>query len=102
MRLESYTTSTDGTRSLENLWELLDTRPAWQGLAACRDAPAEVTWFPENGKGAEAAKRVCARCPVVRECRAWALTQTHLVGVWGGLSDQDRRRYRRADKVIGH
>jgi WhiB family redox-sensing transcriptional regulator len=42
-----------------------------------------------------AAKAVCARCPVVHECLSWALETGQDAGVWGGLTEEERRQLRR-------
>ncbi|WP_278195763.1 WhiB family transcriptional regulator [Streptomyces cylindrosporus] len=67
----------------------------WVERAACRDADPD-TFFPPAG-GAEAsdreaaAKRLCARCPVTRECLREALQHEEGTGIWGGLSVRERR-----------
>ncbi|MGW5780411.1 WhiB family transcriptional regulator [Streptomyces sp. NPDC003863] len=45
----------------------------------------------------EEAKALCGTCPVLRECRAWALDNPGLAsrGIWGGLTPHQRRTYRR-------
>jgi len=71
-------------------------KPAWHADAACREHP-ELSWFPAQGEDSSAARAVCSGCLVVGECRSWALAQGGgLVGLWGGLSDRERRRRRRA------
>ena len=68
----------------------------WQLQGACREADAALFFHPERERGAPrrlrdaAAKAVCATCPVIRQCRAHALTTPELYGVWGGLSEDDR------------
>jgi WhiB family redox-sensing transcriptional regulator len=74
-----------------DLLELLARRPAWHADAACKEAPREVSWFPNHGETGEAAKAICAGCLVIGECRAWALSQNRLAGAWGGLSQVERR-----------
>ena len=70
-------------------------RPAWQADAACREHP-EVSWFTARGQDARPAKRVCAGCLVRSECLAFALDQgPTLRGVWGGMSERERRQLRR-------
>ncbi|MDQ5874483.1 MAG: WhiB family transcriptional regulator [Actinomycetota bacterium] len=61
----------------------------------CVGHPDPDLWFPERGRSAEPAKRICARCPVREECLEWAL-QHEDFGVWGGLSAQERKRTRAA------
>ncbi len=63
----------------------------WATEAACRGADT-ATWFPEPEEPTEAAKAVCRRCPVQRECLAYAVVTRQRYGVWGGLSEQERRR----------
>lgn len=64
----------------------------WQALAACRDADPRL-FFPEDKSGRAArAKRVCSGCPVIDECLAYALANHERHGVWGGLSERERRR----------
>lgn len=66
----------------------------WKANSRCRQAPASL-FFPARGEDPDAAKAICARCPVLDECRAYALAHPGLIGVWAGLSGQDRRRLRR-------
>jgi len=69
---------------------------AWQEQALCREVPAE--WFPAKGDvwAAAAAKRVCKLCPVIGDCLDYALTNDEYAGVWGGLSERERREEKRA------
>jgi WhiB family redox-sensing transcriptional regulator len=61
----------------------------WRGLAACRDKDPE-TFFPQTGHSA-AAKLVCAACPVTAECLRLALGTGSRYGVWGGMTEAERR-----------
>ncbi|HEX7107560.1 MAG TPA: WhiB family transcriptional regulator [Acidothermaceae bacterium] len=71
----------------------------WRDDAACRDEDPELFFPIGHGPAAQAqiaaAKAVCARCPVVRECLAWALENGQDAGVWGGLTEEERRALRR-------
>ena len=79
---------------------------AWQQDAACGDHDTRLFFHPagERGRSFEAreraAKRVCAQCPVLAQCRAYALETREPYGVWGGLTEDERstliRRRRRA------
>ncbi|MEV5819246.1 WhiB family transcriptional regulator [Micromonospora haikouensis] len=65
----------------------------------CRDEDAEL-FFPVGTTGpallqAEQAKAVCRRCPVVDQCLQWALTNGVDDGVWGGMSEDERRAVKR-------
>lgn len=73
---------------------------SWRESAACRSADPEL-FFPASPAGtpadqAEIAKGVCARCPVRRECLRFALATRQAYGVWGGMSEQERRTARQA------
>ena len=69
--------------------------PAWHRDAACKEAPAEVSWFPPRGADVRPAIRVCQTCLCQYECRAWSLGQdAGLRGIWGGWSENDRRKWR--------
>ncbi|MBV8160632.1 MAG: WhiB family transcriptional regulator [Acidimicrobiia bacterium] len=70
---------------------------SWREQAACRDAAAEL-FFPVRGHTdveIEAAKRVCATCPVQRECLEFALLSHEEFGIWGGTTGRERRRMRK-------
>jgi WhiB family redox-sensing transcriptional regulator len=67
---------------------------SWVQRAACRGT-GFGPYFPRGGASATPAKAVCARCPVRRECLAYALQNSQLQGVWGGTSDTERRALRR-------
>lgn len=71
----------------------------WQDRAACRDENPEL-FFPTGDTGPallqiEQAKAVCNRCPVMGQCRQWALETRQDSGVWGGLSEGERRATQR-------
>jgi WhiB family redox-sensing transcriptional regulator len=71
----------------------------WRRDAACRDEDPEL-FFPIGTTGpaidqANAAKRVCARCDVREECLEFALASNQDAGVWGGLTEEERRSLRR-------
>jgi WhiB family transcriptional regulator, redox-sensing transcriptional regulator len=68
-----------------------DDRP-WTALAACRDADPELFFSDGNAAGTAVAVRICAGCAVAEECLDWALTARAAFGVWGGTTEQERRR----------
>jgi WhiB family redox-sensing transcriptional regulator len=65
--------------------------------AGCRDTDADV-FYPVEGGSAEPAKRICSRCPVESECLEWALSQGEDMGVWGGMSERERARLKKASR----
>jgi len=72
---------------------LLDAR-AWRSAAACRDADTAI-FFPATDADAGPARAVCAGCPVQQACLDFALSTRQNHGVWGGLTETERRRLRR-------
>jgi WhiB family redox-sensing transcriptional regulator len=68
--------------------------PDWRDQALCAQSDPEA-WFPEAGEHAELAKAICRTCPVQAPCLAYALDRPGLRGIWGGLSERERRAARR-------
>lgn len=67
----------------------------WRHQAACRDHDPELFFpFPEEHRKRATAVAVCRSCPVVVECREWALDTGLSHGVAGGLAEDERRAYR--------
>lgn len=75
-------------------------RPSWQHEAACRGTPLEW-WFQRAGGKSTQARAVCGRCPVFAECRAWAYSEPHQLGVLAGASAEQRRRWHQAQHPRG-
>jgi len=72
----------------------------WRNDAACKDENPDV-FFPIGTTGiaveqVEDAKRICARCPVQEPCLEFALASNQDAGVWGGLTEDERRTLKRA------
>ena len=65
----------------------------WRELAACRGADLEV-FFPERGESAQVARQVCAACPVRQPCLDYAIANRIVHGIWGGLTERERRALR--------
>jgi WhiB family redox-sensing transcriptional regulator len=63
----------------------------WQDQALCAQADPEA-WFPEKGGSTRDPKRVCWSCEVRAECLGYALEHDERFGVWGALSERERRR----------
>lgn len=68
----------------------------WSEQGSCRDMGPEQLFFPVGDDAhtrlqTAAAKTVCSTCPVVVECRTWALDSAQETGVWGGTSESERR-----------
>jgi WhiB family redox-sensing transcriptional regulator len=67
----------------------------WQERALCAQTDPEA-FFPEKGGSTREAKRICSGCEVRAECLEYALAHDERFGIWGGLSERERRRLRRA------
>jgi WhiB family redox-sensing transcriptional regulator len=66
---------------------------AWREEAACRGADLAL-FFPGRGESAGPARQICASCPVRRPCLDYAISHGITSGIWGGLTDRDRRPLR--------
>jgi WhiB family redox-sensing transcriptional regulator len=67
---------------------------AWQDRALCAQTDPEA-FFPEKGGSTREAKKVCRACEVRPECLEYALAHDERFGIWGGLSERERRRLKR-------
>lgn len=63
----------------------------WEARAACKNQKTNI-WYPRRGKDPRPAKKICASCPVRRDCLSYALKYRENVGIWGGLTARERRR----------
>ena len=68
---------------------------SWRLDALCAETDPEA-FFPEKGGSTREAKRVCSGCAVRDECLEYALSNDERFGIWGGLSERERRRVRLA------
>ena len=68
---------------------------AWQSRANCMGVDPEL-FFPERGASTREAKEVCRGCVVRSECLEYALANGEKFGIWGGLSERERRKVRRS------
>ena len=67
---------------------------SWQERALCAETDPEA-FFPEKGGSTREAKKICTGCEVKAECLEYALANDERFGIWGGLSERERRRLRR-------
>lgn len=70
----------------------------WRERANCTDADTEL-FFPADGMDAAEAKALCRGCEVRESCLHYALTIPETKGIWGGTSERERRRMRRARRA---
>ncbi len=74
----------------------------WMDQAACEGVDGDV-FFPD-GYGDDKtrlAKEICATCPVIRECRVWAITHHETEGIWGGLTPGQRKARKPVKREVG-
>ena len=83
----------------------------WQYQGACRDLDTELFFHPEGERGstrrrrAAGAKAICATCPVIEQCREYALRAQEPYGIWGGMTEEERReevQRRRIRRILTH
>jgi WhiB family redox-sensing transcriptional regulator len=87
--------SVDGTVDLVLVEaEGLPPELTWQERALCAQTDPEA-FFPEKGGSTREAKRVCMSCEVRAECLDYALAKDERFGIWGGLSERERRRVKK-------
>ena len=97
--LEDAVTTMSGTTTdlaaddLADLFGLPD-EASWQERALCAQTDPEA-FFPEKGGSTREAKRICTGCEVRGECLEYALGHDERFGIWGGLSERERRRLKR-------
>ncbi len=71
-----------------------DAELAWQERALCAQTDPEA-FFPEKGGSTREAKKVCLGCDVRGDCLEYALAHDERFGIWGGLSERERRRLKK-------
>ena len=67
----------------------------WQFRANCMGVDPEL-FFPERGSSTREAKEVCRGCVVREDCLDFAIANGEKFGIWGGMSERERRRVRRS------
>lgn len=82
--------------SREAVWAtvLAELRLPFRDRALCAQTDPEA-WYPEKGGSTREAKRICNRCEAKAECLEYALARDERYGIWGGLSERERRRLKR-------
>lgn len=69
----------------------VDDDTAWRASAVCKEVDPDA-FFPEKGQSDKKAKRICRQCTVRDKCLEYALKYDERHGVWGGMSERERRR----------
>jgi WhiB family redox-sensing transcriptional regulator len=71
-----------------------DNPLAWQSDSLCAQTDPEA-FFPEKGGSTRDAKRICSSCEVRSQCLEYALQNDERFGIWGGLSERERRKLKK-------
>ncbi|WP_331722919.1 WhiB family transcriptional regulator [Nocardia sp. NBC_00511] len=70
---------------------------SWQSLGSCKGLDSTLFFHPDGERGRarstreRSAKKICRECPVLSQCRAYALSTKQTYGIWGGMSEQERQ-----------
>src|SRR5438477_4942593 len=86
-----------GSQPMERLLQVFGEAEdrGWQDQANCMGVDPDL-FFPERGASTREAKEVCRGCVVREDCLEYALANGEKFGIWGGMSERERRRIRRA------
>lgn len=80
---------------MESIIDCLTEEYAWHQRANCTGVDPEL-FFPQRGGSTKEAKEVCRGCVVREECLEYAISYGERFGIWGGMSERERRRVRRS------
>jgi WhiB family redox-sensing transcriptional regulator len=89
LEMNTFAERSEALRPIADEWD-------WQYQGSCRGMDPEMFFHPDGERGPRrrnrenAAKAVCASCPVLQKCREQALAVAEPYGIWGGLSEDDR------------
>jgi WhiB family redox-sensing transcriptional regulator len=72
----------------------LSLRADWWRQARCAGADPDL-FFPPQGGSSRVAKQICESCPVRVDCFAYGMANGEIYGIWGGTTEDERRRLRR-------
>lgn len=86
------------TKTVASNLASLDAEARWQDIAACKGMDPIIFFGPENAETVkekhdreDSAKAVCSTCPVKKECLEYALDARESYGIWGGLTELERK-----------
>ena len=86
---------------MRNLMIQEDADFSWKQKANCLGIDPDL-FFPERGVSSAQAKSVCRGCVVKEECLEYALQNGEKFGIWGGMSERERRVLRRERRLLRH
>lgn len=84
---------------MEQLSHAMVEDRGWQQRANCMGVDPEL-FFPQRGASTRDAKEVCRGCVVKEDCLDYALAHGEKFGIWGGLSERERRAVRRSRALV--
>jgi WhiB family redox-sensing transcriptional regulator len=93
-RMPEESSEPEQLAGLEDLLEPGEGELLWQERALCAQTDPEA-FFPEKGGSTREAKKVCLTCDVRSECLEYALANDERFGIWGGLSERERRKLKK-------
>ena len=91
----------EGERIPAMVYERIAKPEPWKQYGACTTADPDL-FFPKRGGDTDKAKAICASCQCRKACLEYALRHGEKFGIWGGLSERERRVLRRAVRVELH
>ncbi len=71
----------------------------WRSQAICAKTDPDL-WFSPGAVEHRQAKRICRECPVRSQCLSYAIEAPVDHGVWGGLTERERRHQRRLNRQV--
>jgi len=98
--ITSVVYASGGKESNVEIFELMSGMEdrGWQARANCMGVDPDL-FFPERGASTREAKEVCRGCVAREDCLEYALDNGEKFGIWGGMSERERRRLRRARAI---
>ena len=81
-------------QDVQDVPEAQEAELSWQERGLCAQTDPEA-FFPEKGGSTREAKKVCLGCDVRGDCLEYALAHDERFGIWGGLSERERRRLKK-------
>lgn len=77
------------------MWDFVVPNSSWKLMGACATIGDPDLWYSSNVKEQRIAKKICYKCPVLAECLVYSFENEEAYGIWGGLTEIERRRARR-------
>jgi WhiB family redox-sensing transcriptional regulator len=78
-----------------NLWDFVEPNSIWKLSGSCSRTGQPDLWYSTNRQEQRAAQKICYRCPVLSECLIYAFQKDEQFGIWGGMTEQERRNVRK-------